>query len=77
MFASIRFPTPMRATPTVTAYDNGGNAGAVHKLGNPNISYSSIDRLDVYGGMRFNSSGNWATGDTDMYSFTFQADAEL
>ena len=77
MFASIRFPVAMRATPTVTAYDNAGNAGAVHKLGNPNISYSSIDRLDVYGGMRFNSSGNWATGDTDMYSFTFQADAEL
>ena len=77
MFASIRFPTPMRTTPTVTAYDNAGNAGQVHKLGNPNTAYSSIDRLDVYGGMRFNSSGAWGTADTDMYSFTFQADAEL
>ena len=77
MFASIRFPTPMRATPTITAYDNAGNAGQVHKLGNPNTAYTSIDRLDVYGGMRFNSSGAWGTADTDMYSFTFQADAEL
>ena len=77
MFAPIRFPTPMRATPTIIAYGNSGNSGQVHKLGNPDTSYSSIDRIDVYGGIRFNSSGAWATGDTDMYSFTFQADAEL
>ena len=67
----------MRATPTITAYGNGGTAGQVHKLGSPDVSYTSIDRLDVYGGMRLNSSGGWATGDTDMYSYTFQADAEL
>ena len=77
MFASVRFPVGMRATPTVTAYGNGGTAGDVHKLGSPDISYTSIDRLDVYGGMRFNSNSAWATGDTDMYSFTFQAEAEL
>ena len=77
MFASVRFPVGMRATPTVTAYDNAGTAGQVHKLGNPNTAYTSIDRLDVYGGMRFNSSGAWGTGDTDIYSFTFQAESEL
>ena len=77
MFASIRFPTPMRATPTIIAFSNSGTAQQVHKLGNPDTGYSSIDRLDVYGGMRFNSSGAWATGDTDMYSFTFEANAEL
>ena len=77
MFAAVRFPTAMRATPTVTAYGNAGTSGTVHKLGSPDIAYTSIDRLDVYGGMRFNSSSAWATGDTDMYSFTFQADAEL
>lgn len=77
MFASIRFPTPMRATPTIIAFSNSGTAQQVHKLGNPDTGYSSIDRLDVYGGMRFNSSGAWGTADTDMYSFTFQADAEL
>ena len=68
----------MRATPTITAYGNSGGASTVHKLGTlPDKSYTSIDRVDVYGGIRFNSSGNWATGDTDMYSFTFQAEAEL
>ena len=77
LFASVRFPVGMRATPTVTAYGNGGTAGQVHKLGNPDISYTSIDRHDVYGGLRINSSSAWATGDTDMYSFTFQAEAEL
>ncbi len=78
MFASVRFPTAMRATPTITTYGNGGSSGEVHKLGSPDKSVSSIDRLDVYGGMRINgSSGTWATGDTDMYSFTFQADAEI
>ena len=77
LFASVRFPVGMRATPTVTAYSNSGTAGQVHKLGSPDTAYTSIDRLDNYGGMRFNSSGAWGTGDTDMYSFTFQAEAEL
>ena len=68
----------MRAAPTITAYGNQGSAGTVHKLGQlPDKSYTSIDRQDRNGGFRFNSSGNWATGDTDMYSYTFQADAEL
>ena len=78
LFASVRFPVRMRATPTITAYGNSGGASTVHILGTlPDKSYTSIDRVDVYGGIRFNSSGNWATGDTDMYSFTFQAEAEL
>ena len=77
LFASVRFPVAMRATPTITAYSNSGTAGQVHKLGSPDTAYTSIDRLDNYGGMRFNSSGAWGTGDTDMYSFTFEADAEL
>ena len=77
LFTSQRFPVAMRATPTITAYSNSGTAGQVHKLGSPDVGYTSVDRLDVYGGMRFNSSNAWATGDTDMYSFTFQADAEL
>ena len=77
LFASVRFPVGMRATPTVVAYSNSGTAGQVHKLGSPDTAYTSIDRLDVYGGMRFNSSGAWGTGDTDMYSFTFEAQAEL
>ena len=78
LFTSVKFPVAMRATPTITAYGNSGGAGTVHKLGIlPDKSYSSIDRQDVYGGFRFNSGGNWATGDTDMYSFTFQAEAEL
>ena len=78
LFTSQRFPVAMRATPTITAYGNAGTAGTVHKLGTmPDKTYSSIDRQDVYGGFRFNSSGVWATGDTDMYSYTFQADAEL
>ena len=78
LFTSQRFPVAMRAAPTITAYGNQGSAGTVHKLGQlPDKSYTSIDRQDRYGGFRFNSSGNWATGDTDMYSYTFQADAEL
>ena len=77
LFASVRFPVGMRATPTVIAYSNSGTAGQVHKLGSPDTAYTSIDRLDNYGGMRFNSSGAWGTGDTDMYSFTFEAQAEL
>ena len=77
LFASVRFPTAMRATPTVTAYSNSGTSGQVHKLGSPDTAYTSIDRLDKYGGMRFNSSGAWGTGDTDMYSFTFQAESEI
>ena len=78
MFAPVRFPVAMRAAPTIIAYGNAGTAGTVHKLGNPDVSYTGIDRFDVYGGMRFNgNTGTWATGDTDMYSFTFQADAEL
>ena len=78
LFTSVKFPVAMRATPTVTAYSNSGTAGQVHKLGSPDVSYNAIDRLDVYGGFRFTgSSGTWATGDTDMYSYTFQADAEL
>ena len=67
----------MRATPTVIAYSNSGTAGQVHKLGSPDTAYTSIDRLDNYGGMRFNSSGAWGTADTDMYSFTYEANAEL
>ena len=78
MFAPVRFPVAMRAAPTIIAYGNAGTAGTVHKLGNPDVSYTGIDRFDVYGGMRFNgNTGTWATGDTDMYSFTFEADAEL
>ena len=77
LFTSQRFPVAMRAAPTITAYGNAGTAGTVHKLGSPDKTYDSIDRQDVYGGMRFNKSGQWATGDTDMYSYTFQADAEL
>ena len=78
LFGSVKFPVAMRATPTITAYGNQGSSGTVHKLGGlPDKSYTSIDRLDIYGGMRFNSSGNWATGDTDMYSFTYQASAEI
>ena len=78
MFASVRFPVAMRTAPTIIAYGNAGTAGTVHKLGSPDKTYTGIDRFDVYGGMRFNgSNGTWATGDTDMYSFTFQADAEL
>ena len=78
LFASVRFPVAMRATPTITAFGNQGSAATVHKLGGlPDKSYTSIDRLDVYGGMRFNSSAQWATGDTDMYSFTYEASAEL
>ena len=77
LFTSQRFPVAMRTSPTITAYGNAGTAGTVHKLGSPDVSYTSIDRQDRYGGMRFNSSSAWATGDTDMYSYTFQADAEL
>ena len=78
MFAAVRFPVAMRTAPTIIAYGNAGTAGTVHKLGSPDKTYTGIDRFDVYGGMRFNgSNGTWATGDTDMYSFTFQADAEL
>tara|TARA_R100001509_G_scaffold372_1_gene346 strand:- start:261 stop:1379 length:1119 start_codon:yes stop_codon:yes gene_type:complete len=78
LMASVRFPVAMRSTPTVTTFSNTGNSGEVHKLGNPDKNVSSVDRLDVYGGMRINgTTGTWATGDTDMYSFTFQAEAEL
>ena len=78
LFASVRFPVAMRSTPTVIVYGNQGAAGTVHKLGGlPDKSVTSVDRLDAYGGMRLNSSSQWATGDTDMYSFTFQAESEL
>ena len=78
MFTTVCFPTSMRAIPTVTTYDNGGTSAAVHKLGNPNItSVSSIDRHDTRGFGRINKTSAWATGDTDMYSFTWEANAEL
>ncbi len=78
MFTTVCFPTSMRAAPTVTTYNNGGTAAGVHKLGNPDIdSISSIDRLDTRGFGRVNKTSAWATGDTDMYSFTWEASAEL
>jgi len=78
LFSPVRFPVAMRATPTVTVYGNQGSAGTVHKLGGlPDKSITSVDRMDEFGGMRINSSGQWATGDTDMYSFTFQAESEI
>jgi len=78
LFSPVRFPVAMRATPTVTVYGNQGSAGTVHKLGGlPDKSVTSVDRMDEFGGMRMNSSGQWATGDTDMYSFTFQAESEI
>ena len=78
MFTTVCFPTSMRATPTVTTYNNGGTAAGVHKLGNPDItSIASIDRGDTRGFGRVNKTSAWATGDTDMYSFTWEASAEL
>ena len=78
LFGTQRFPVRMRATPTITTFSNSGTSGQVHKLGSPDVSYNSIDRVDVYGGLRFNgNSGTWATGDTDMYSYTLEASAEL
>ena len=78
MFTTVCFPTSMRATPTITVYNNAGTADGVHKLGNPDItSISSIDRADTRGFGRINKTSAWATGDTDMYSFTWEASAEL
>ena len=75
MFAHVQYPQPMRAAPTWTVADNSGNTGAVHKIGNPDVSGVSVDRYGATSGVRITKSSGWTAG--DAYMFTYSVDAEL
>jgi len=71
----VMFPTTMRTTPTVTTYDNGGNSGAIHKFGAPDISGVTVSRASTTGYGTINTSGSFVAG--GIYIGTWKADAEL
>ena len=75
MFAHVQYPQPMRAAPTWIVCDNSGNTGAVHKIGNPDVSGVSVDRYGATSGVRITKVSGWTAG--DGYMFTYSVDAEL
>ena len=75
LFAHVQYPQPMRAAPTWIVCDNSGNTGAVHKIGNPDVSGVSVDRYGATSGVRITKSTAWTAG--DGYMFTYSVDAEL
>jgi len=65
----------MRATPTVTIYDNSGNSGAVHQLGSPDISGVTVGNLSSVALSQLTKTSGFTS--SRLYGFTYKADAEL
>jgi len=69
------FPVTMRATPTVTIYNNGGTSGGCHKLGSPDVTGVSAGTISTTGVAQITKSSGF-TAD-DLYACTYTASAEL
>ena len=65
----------MRASPTVTIYDNAGNSGAVHQLGSPDISGVTVGNLSSVALSQLTKTSGFTS--SRLYGFTYKADAEL
>ena len=65
----------MRATPTVTIYDNAGNSGAVHQLGSPDISGVTVGNLSSVALCQLTKTSGFTS--SRLYGFTYKAEVEL
>lgn len=70
-----RFPVRMRATPTITNYDNNGNSGAIHVAASGNVSGVNVGWIDSDSWNWINKAAGWSSGTCAISSF--KADAEL
>lgn len=78
LVGNLKWPVPMRATPTVTLWDNANNAMRVHRWGvadHPNAV--TVTRVNEHGMTSLGSSGLSTTSPTEKYGFSWAAEAEL
>ena len=75
LFGYCPFPVTMRATPTVTIFDNAGNSGAVHQIGSPDISGCSTGAISSVAFSQITKTSGFTS--SRLYAFTYKADAEL
>jgi hypothetical protein len=75
LFGYCPWPVTMRATPTVTIFDNAGNSGAVHQIGSPDISGCTPGTISSVALSQITKTGGFTS--SRLYAFTYRADAEL
>ena len=71
----MNFPVTMRATPTVTIFDNAGNSGAAHMLGTGDVSGVSVANIHRQGFSKLSKSSGLT--DERQLGAQYTADAEL
>jgi|LULJ01.1.fsa_nt_gb hypothetical protein len=73
--SGMNFPVTMRATPTVTIFDNAGNSGAAHMLGTGDVSGVSVANIHRQGFSKLSKSSGLT--DERQLGAQYTADAEL
>ena len=73
--SGMNFPVTMRATPTVTIFDNAGNSGAAHMLGTADVSGVSAANINRQGFSKLSKSSGLT--DERQLGAQYTADAEL
>ena len=73
--SGMNFPVIMRATPTVTIFDNVGNSGAAHMLGTADVSGVAAQGINRQGFSKLFKSGGLT--DERQLGAQYKADAEL
>ena len=74
-WGGLQFPVTMRATPTITIYNNVGTSGGVHRIGSPDLTGVTVEAINATGFSKITKSG--ALLADDIYGCTHTADAEL
>ena len=73
--SGMNFPVTMRATPTVTIFDNSGNSGQAHMLGTADVSGVAVQNINRQGFSKLFKSGGLT--DERQLGAQYTADAEL
>lgn len=71
----MNFPVTMRATPTITIFDNAGNSGQAHMLGTADVSGVAAQNIHRQGFSKLFKSGGLT--DERQLGCQYKADAEL
>ena len=74
-WGGVFFPVTMRTTPTITVYNNAGTSGGIHRIGSPDLTGVTVNRISTTGFSQIVKNG--ALLADDIYACTYTAESEL
>jgi hypothetical protein len=73
-----KWPTPMRATPTITCFGNNGTAGQLHRFASGDVGTNiNFNNVTYNGFTAVNETGTFTTTEPNMYGGRIIANAEI